>query len=406
MLYNICCFTRITLSHEIKGGMEVHTRVLSEELVRRGHRVTILTTSLEPMKELVQNEDGVEVHYLPVSDPAKYSKEFFDLTAKRFEKLHDQRPFDVIWSESAGALGYVKKMVKKVKVPMFMKLQGSHIGNMITSYRAAGNFKKGVVTVLRNLPNTLRQYMNWYVPLIMNCQMVICPSPQTAAEIKRDTLIRKSKIYVSINGVDTNKFYPDFSMRKKGRNILGLDKNSFLLLNVGRLTSDKGVDILIRAIAELVPKYPYLTVAIVGIGNESEKLEYLSKQLGVANHIRFLGFIPNEKLPEYYNACDLFVCPTVRVESFGIVIAEAMACGKPVICSASGGTKYVVEDQISGLFVPVKKVDMLANNITKILSNPNLSSELGTQARHRAINHLSLIKMAEDTEYVMNKIIE
>ena len=406
MPFNICCFTRITFSHHIKGGMELHTRVLSEELVSRGHLVTILTTSLEPMQELVENENGVEIHYLPVRNPARYSQEFFDLTIKRFRKLHHSKPFEIIWSESAGAVGYVKKLRKKYNVPMFTKLQGSNIGNILTLYRAAGNCRNGITAVLRNFPTMLRQFITWYIPLVLNSRVLICPSPQTAFEVKAETLSSNSKIYVSINGVDTEKFRPDTLMRKSCRSRLGLTEESFFILNVGRLTSDKGVDILIRAMAELVPEFPNLTLSIIGVGNERECLEQLTQKLNISDNVRFLGYVPNEKLPEYYNACDLFVCPTVRVESFGIVIAEAMACGKPVVCSATGGTKYVVEDRINGLLVPVRRVMILAEFMKKIITNRTLAYELGQQARRRALNHLSSHKMASDTELVMERILD
>ena len=405
MPHNICCFTRLTFSHEIKGGMEIHTRVLSEELVKRGHRVSILTTSLKPMKELVQQENGVEIHYLPVPNPAQYSKEFFDLSLRRFKQLHDQSPFNVIWSESAGALGYVKQNTGMYKIPMFLKLQGSHIGNIVTIYRSSGDLKKGLLNVLLNIPNLLKNYFMWYIPLIRKSRMIICPSPQTAKELRSETLTSKSKVYVSINGIDVDEFRPDPSKREKGRKILKLNDEDILVLNVGRITSDKGIDILLQAIAECIPQFPKIKVAIVGVGNERANLEQLSKNLGIDAHIRFLGFIPNENLPEYYNACDLFVCPTVRVESFGIVLAEAMACGKPVICSATGGTQYVVEDQISGLLVPVRKINLLVDAIKKIILNPKIASGLGVQARHRAIHHLSSNRMAKDTELVIDKII-
>ena len=107
----------------------------------------------------------------------------------------------------------------------------------------------------------------------------------------------------------------------------------------------------------------------------------------------------------YYNACDIFVSPTVRVESFGIVLAEAMACSKPVVSSAIGGTQYVVEDQISGLLVPPGEKTVLAENILKIASNPTLANELGIRARQRAAARFSSDRMVKDTEIVINESI-
>ena len=142
MPYNICCFTRVTFSHEFKGGMEIHTRVLSTSLSKRGHNVTILTTSLEPNQELIQNENGVKIHYLPAPIPGRYSNEYFKHSVERFKELHSKNRFNVIWSESFGAIGYIKKIKYTERLPIFIKMQGSFWGSVMTSFRAARSLSK------------------------------------------------------------------------------------------------------------------------------------------------------------------------------------------------------------------------------------------------------------------------
>ena len=407
MPYNICCFTRVTFSHKFKGGMEIHTRVLSTSLSRRGHRVTILTTSLEPNHELVQNEDGVEIHYLPTPTPGRYSNEYFELSVKRFKELHSKNRFDIIWSESFGAIGYIKKIRQKQHLPVFVKMQGSLTGSIMTSFRAARSLsKKWPIILGYDTIRFLLQFFKWQVPMLKESGIIVCPSPQTAFEIRKETLIKKSKLFVSVNGIDVDLFRPNSDMRQKGRNILSLTDCDFLILNVGRLTSDKGIHILLNVISLCLSKIPNLVLAIAGVGNELNNLKILAKSLGIENNVKFMGFIPNEELPVYYNASDLFICPTVRVESFGIVIAEAMACGKPVISSASGGTKYLVQDKISGLLVPPGNIKALAKSIIRIYSNPKLASRLGKQARRRAVGYLSSKRMVKDTEYVINRLVK
>lgn len=406
MPYNICCFARITYAHQIKGGMEIHTRILSEELCKRGHRVTILTTSLEPMLEVVRNENGVEIHYLPVGAPGRYSKEFFSGSVRCFHRLQTARAFDIVWSESLGAIGYIKAVRQNNRIPVFTILQGSFAGSVATSFRAVRSLeKRRLISFGRSLPNMFAMYIAWQLPLIRQCTMVVCPSPQTAAEIRRETLLPKSKMFVSVNGIDVNKFRPDTGLRKEGRHTLGLDDNDFLILNVGRLTSDKGVHILLEAINHCRHHLSQPRLAVIGTGGELSNLQKLCEKLDIKDCVHFLGFIPNDQLPMYYNACDLFVCPTVRVESFGIVLAEAMACSKPVISSAIGGTQYVVEDQISGLLVPPGNKTVLAENILKIASNPTLATEIGIKARQRAVGRFSSDRMVKDTEIVINESI-
>ena len=407
MSYNICCFTRVTFSHELKGGMELHTRVLSSSLAKRGHDVTILTTSIEPNRELVQVENKVKIHYLPVPTPGRYCNEYLHLSVDRFAELHSNMPFDIIWSESLGAIGYIKKIRKKKRLPIFAKMQGSLWGSILTSIRAARSLtKKWPIIFAYNLPSMLLQFFKWQIPIIKESGIVICPSPQTAAEIRKESLVKRSKLFVSVNGIDVDLFKPDSALRQKGRKILSLNDSDFLILNVGRLTSDKGIHILLKAITLCLSKIPNLVLVIAGVGNELKNLKILAKSLGIENKVRFTGFIPNEELPMYYNASDLFICPTVRVESFGIVIAEAMACGKPVISSASGGTKYLVEDKISGILVPPGDIDVLTKKIIKVSSNPTLASNLGKQARRRAVKYLSSARMVKDTEFVIDQLIK
>jgi len=387
--------------------MELHTRVLSEQLVNRGHRVTILTTSLQPMEELIQKENGVEIHYLPVTIPARYSKEFLDLSVKRFEQLHRSRPFDVIWSESLGAIGYIKKIKHKERLPIFAKMQGSLWGSILTSFRTARSLtKKWPIILGYNLPRMLLQFFNWQIPIIKESGIIICPSPQTADEIRRESIIQKSKLFVSVNGINVNQFRPDPMLRQEGRENLSLDQDDFLILNVGRLSSDKGIHILLKAIKLCALKIPNLVAVIAGVGYELNKLKAMANTLGISTKVRFVGFIPNEDLPMYYNASDVFICPTVRVESFGIVIAEAMACGKPVISSASGGTKYLLEDKNSGILVPPGDTQELGEKIIEIFSHPQLASNLGKQARRRAVEYLSSERMVKDTEYVISRLVE
>lgn len=386
--------------------MEIHTRILSEELRKRGHRITILTTSLEPMLEVVRNENGVEIHYLPVESPGRYSKAYFSESVSCFHKLQTTRAFDIVWSESLGAIGYIKAVHQNNRIPVFTILQGSFVGSVATAYRAARSLeKRRLLSLGRRLPSMLSMYIAWQLPLLKQCTMIVCPSPQTATEIRRETLLPKSKIFVSVNGIDVNKFRPDTKLRKKGRHILGLNDGDFLILNVGRLTSDKGVHILLEAIHHCRKHLSRLRLAVIGTGGELCNLQKLCQKLDIKDCVHFLGFIPNDQLPMYYNACDLFVCPTVRVESFGIVLAEAMACCKPVISSAIGGTQYVVEDRISGLLIPPGNKTVLAENILKIAANPTLATELGIKARQRAVARLSSDRMVKDTEIVVAESI-
>jgi rhamnosyl/mannosyltransferase len=147
-------------------------------------------------------------------------------------------------------------------------------------------------------------------------------------------------------------------------------------------------------------------VAVAGVGGDRPRLEALTRELGLSDIVRFVGFVPNEALPMYYNACDLFVCPTVRVESFGIVLAEAMACSKPVVSSSTGGTRYVIEDGKSGILVPPRNVQALSDAVMLLHDQRDRGRNLGAEGRARAVKFLSTDRMVEDTEFVIRKVLD
>ena len=119
----------------------------------------------------------------------------------------------------------------------------------------------------------------------------------------------------------------------------------------------------------------------------------------------FTGFIPNEIASQYYNASDIFIFPTLRVESFGIVVAEAMACAKPIIASNIGSIPFLIDDGINGLLVPQGKVDALADKIRLLLNNKDLANKLALHAKEKAVNHFNLEAMINNISNYLDALI-
>jgi glycosyltransferase involved in cell wall biosynthesis len=151
-----------------------------------------------------------------------------------------------------------------------------------------------------------------------------------------------------------------------------------LLLAVGRLVYYKGLEYLIRALADVDAK-----LLIIGEGPLRAPLEQAAAAAGVAGRVHFLGKV--ESVVNYYRACDLFVMPsTERAEAFGLVQLEAMACGKPVVNTwLPSGVPFVSLDDVTGLTVAPKSSSALAAGITKLLLNHDLRHHYGLAARRR-----------------------
>ncbi len=124
------------------------------------------------------------------------------------------------------------------------------------------------------------------------------------------------------------------------------------------------------------------SLALVGSGPFEKKLRMRAAELGIRDKVFFFGHVPNNKLSAYYNACDVFVLPSLY-EPLGIVLLEAMACGKPVVASRVGGIPELVDEKV-GMLVEPKNPDALAKSILMLLSDADLAKKLGDAGRRRA----------------------
>ena len=156
------------------------------------------------------------------------------------------------------------------------------------------------------------------------------------------------------------------------------------ILFVGRLEKRKGVDHLIRAYDLVKREYPDSRLIIVGAGDKRRK-KY-EKEIGekAIEDVVFTGYVSDEDLIRYYRCADVFCAPATGRESFGIVLLEAMAAGKPVVASDIGGYSRVVAHGVDGLLVPPKDKDQLAQAILTLLANPSLRGEMGVKGRQKA----------------------
>lgn len=173
------------------------------------------------------------------------------------------------------------------------------------------------------------------------------------------------------------------------RSRLGLE-DRFVVLSVGRLVPRKAHDLLLRAVAQLVRAGEPVAAVFVGDGPQRGRLEALARDLGVEERVRFVGFVGEQELADYYAAADAFALPSRRlaerdgVEGFGMVFLEAGAAGLPVVGAATGGIPEAVRDGATGLLVPEDDLGALAAAIQRLARDPDLAQRLGREGRRRA----------------------
>jgi len=171
------------------------------------------------------------------------------------------------------------------------------------------------------------------------------------------------------------------------------------VLFVGRLEPRKGLAYLVRAFLRLKPAFPRLRLLVVG---RDDKRQQERAMAVVPARLRpdlvFVGAVPQADLPSYYASADVFCAPSLGGESFGIVLAEAMAVGLPVVCSDIGGYRDVVRDGSEGLLVPPRDPEALATALGGLLDNPARRAAMGEAARGVAGRYAWQVVAAEVAE--------
>jgi phosphatidyl-myo-inositol dimannoside synthase len=207
-------------------------------------------------------------------------------------------------------------------------------------------------------------------------------------------------------GADHEAFRPGLDTREV-RARYGLDEGRWLL-SVARLTRHKGIDTALQALARLKGRYPDLRYAVVGSGEEEEALAAEARDLGVADRVRFLTDVPDRDLPALYNCAELYLGVSrmmeQRVEGFGISLAEASACGVPVIAGRSGGIPAAVRDGDTGLLVTAEQPDAVAEAVERLLDDAPLRARLGAAGRREAERHYNWDRVTADLRRIGHEL--
>jgi glycosyltransferase involved in cell wall biosynthesis len=175
-----------------------------------------------------------------------------------------------------------------------------------------------------------------------------------------------------------------------------------VLLCVGRLAQQKGVDTAIRALAAVREHHPKTVLLVLGEGPARKRLEALARELDVGDSVHMPGRLGD--VTALYRRADLLVHP-VRWEGFGLALLEAMLAAKPVVASAVSAAPEIVVDGVTGLLVPPDRPDTLAEAVSSLLDDPARADALGRTGLGRARAEFSVAKMAERTLEVYDRVL-
>lgn len=192
--------------------------------------------------------------------------------------------------------------------------------------------------------------------------------------------------------------------QEKARDRLNLHGGP-VLLSVSRLVPHKGHDTVLRALPRLRSRWSGLQYVVVGKGVHEAALRQLAQAVGVAEAVRFVGYVPDGDLASYYAACDVFVMPSREeqgsVEGFGISFLEAAAHGRPAIGGRGTGAEDAIADGVTGILVDPYSAEAVTEGIAKLLGDEPLRKQMGVAARARVESDFSWERAVATVERVL-----
>jgi glycosyltransferase involved in cell wall biosynthesis len=363
------------------GGIETTITNLSEGLVNSFNvNVEVLTCNdKRSYKSVRRNINGVFVNYLPTFGffaSLPISPVYFNSLSKlNGDILHVHEPFP--WAD----LSY-----------LFSSKIRKNFSHLVVSWHSDIVRQKWALSLYRP-----------YIHRFLNMADKILVSNSNLIENSEYLPDYKSKCEVVPLGAKldwVNNSSNRLDRVKKNKSYY----NSPLVLFVGRLVYYKGIQYLIDAINQVAN----VSLIIIGTGPLKKELMNQIQTLNLKNRVHILPEVDEETLYSFYEACDIFVLPSVeKSETYGIVQIEAMACGKPVICTElNTGTTFINQHKITGLVVQPRDSKSLAAAIKDLAYNDSLRKELGEKARLRAHTEFTAEKMVERTFNLYEELLK
>jgi len=401
----ICIFSIVTYWHGVKGGMEIHGKILCGGLVKRGHEVTVISTRHPNGKEY-EEVNGIKIYYLAATGFSTYWRKWGKESLRKFEKLNEINSFDIILSQSFSGY-YFAKNKKKYRIPFVSLLQGA--GPYITIAKIKVSFTRQNISIAEVFRVSLSYIVHYFIlqlPTVLGSDLIICASDHVNESVRKWFPVREKAIYTIMNGIDTIEFSPNEEERNRVRKRLGVRDGELLLMTSGTISKEKGHHLAVEALNTLFKKNVKLKLMIVGNGEYLTSISSLIDKFGLKDNTILTGFVPNELISNYYNAADIYLIPTFRAEGLPFALIEAMSVSLPIIASKAGGIPDVVKNGKEGFLINPSDINDMVSKILILLKDRILREELGARARSKVLNELNANKMVDKTITILKSICQ
>ena len=375
----------------IVGGIARVVHDLSKRLIKDGHEVTVVTYRDSADVPEYENDKGVNVYR--VDNYMIHPNNFidwimqlnFNMLSKATEIINKEGGFDVIHAHDWLVTYAAKSLKNAYDIPIVATIHATEAG------RNSG------------IHDETQRYINdteWL--LTYEATEVIVNSNYMKNEIQRLFGLPFDKINVIPNGINLSNFTGierDYDFRRQ----YAMD-NEKIILYVGRLVYEKGVQHLIAAMPKILSNYNDAKLIIAGRGGMMDELRAEASNLGLNDKIYFTGYLNSKQVQKMYKCADVAVFPSTY-EPFRIVALEAMLAGVPTVVSDVGGLDEIVTHGVDGMKSYAGNANSIADSVTALLYDHQLATNVSKKAKQKVKDQFNWEKIAQDTHFTYEKAI-
>jgi len=345
------------------AGTEKHVYLLSKNLDEKTFHINVCTSEHGELVEKLQGK-GIQVTVIPKSHSFfHFLKMILYLRRNKYDIVHcHSGGYACLAAKCAGIKNiiYTRHGMAVTEAELkqrnfFKKMRDFLVDKTITKYIALTKYDKKVMNQILNIDS--------------------------------------KKIDIIWNGIDPS-FTEELTTAKYTNPTIGI---------VGRLTRQKGISYLIRAVPKIVKKFSDLEVLIAGDGEDESILKNLSKEHGVSDRVKFLGYVKN--VSEVINCMDVFVLSSIW-EGFPYVLLEAMILKKPIVATDIFGIQEIIDNNKNGILVKPRCPDSIAKAVIELLTDKKRAKKLGEAAYKKVIKHYTLRGTVSKIQTLYSHLLE
>ncbi len=402
------------LGGEDAGGQNVYVDEVSRNLAKLGYAVDVFTRRDKPdAPEVIVWAPNVRIinlaagpaTFLPKDELWAFMPAFRDAFLDFIER--DETRYDLIHGNFWMSGWVATELQSRLNLPA------------VQIFHAMGKTKR---KHQGNVDTSPRERVDVEVQIIRSVERVIAQCPSEWSELVDDYGADPEHVTIIPSAVNTSVFYP--VAQEEARQRIGLTQGAFVVVYVGRMLPRKDVRNIVRGVTQLIQQCTSQTVAhglvfppirLLLVGGETTEpdpcatpefgvLQQLVAELGITEHVLFVGKRQQDSLHNYYSAGNVAVT-TPWYEPFGLTPLEAMACGRPVIGSAVGGITYTIADGETGFLVPPRDPQALADRLYQLLMEPERCLPMGQAARLRVEREFTWETVAKRTSALYESVL-